>query len=104
VARGSDPASGASVPGSTSSPSIATLSPRSADPWGLDQFVVTGAGLELGAVLVVTDAAALTTEYPLFPVDATQWSTHYSGSYGPEPLDVTVRNADGGASSPVTYP
>lgn len=104
VARGSDPNDGGSVPAVLSSPSIATLSPRAADPWGLDQFAVTGSSLELGAVLVVTDALLVTTEYPLFPVDATTWSTHYSGGYGVEPLDVRVRNRDGGESTPIAYP
>jgi YVTN family beta-propeller protein len=104
VARGSDPLDDLSVPGALSSPSISTLSPRAADPWGLDQFVVTGSGLELGAVLVVSDAGSVVTEYPIFPVDSTSWSTHYSGAYGAEPLDVSVRNRDGGTSSPVVYP
>jgi hypothetical protein len=104
VARGSDPANAGSVPGSLSSPSIATLAPRTAVPWGLDQFVVTGSSIELGATLVVTDAASATTEYPLFPVGASEWSTHYSGSYGAEPLSVAIRNADGATSAPVAYP
>lgn len=104
VARGSDPADDGSVPASLSSPSIATLAPRAADPWGLDQFAVTGSALEPGAVLVVTDAGMVVTEYPIFPVDATTWATHYSGGYGVEPLDVRVRNRDGGTSAPIAYP
>jgi hypothetical protein len=55
-------------------------------------------------VLVVTDATAATVEYPIFPIDATTWSAYHAGSYGAEPLDVRVRNRDGGLSAPISYP
>ncbi len=104
VALGSDPNSLASTPSGLSSPAISTLTVRASEPWGLDQFVMTGTNVWLGAVLVVTDASLVTTEYPIFPVDATSWATYASGDYGAEPLTVTVRNPDGGTSPGVPYP
>lgn len=109
VAAGSDPNNAGSTPGSTTSPAISTVTPVAAPPWpDFERLVISGTGIELGALLEATDGGGDTTEHGLYPIGPDTWaifeSVDQAGGSTWSGLSVVVRNRDGGASSPFVIP